>query len=161
MSFTLKQVSHHPMVMACHCEGSSWKFWGDVNIKSKFLGRSIQIDPVGLLTLEFDDGQVFQWSKVCFHMTSTRHSHPRCLLAADQLIFYHQVTTSVYNLILGKLYCDHYGTMSIDANQEYSCRIKFKEPSIINRNLHQVPCLPLLYNSSLFLCVGCAISGVV
>ncbi|KAI9114426.1 hypothetical protein K1719_014654 [Acacia pycnantha] len=109
--FISEKVSHHPMVMACHCEGSGWKFWGDVNIKSKFSGRSIQIDPVGLLTLEFDDGQVFRWSKV---------------------------TTSVYNLILGKLYCDHYGTMSIDANQEYSCRIKFKEPSIINRNPHQV-----------------------
>ena len=24
----------------------------------------IQLDPVGMLTLEFDDGEVFQWSKV-------------------------------------------------------------------------------------------------
>ncbi|KAI5010998.1 hypothetical protein ZWY2020_013135 [Hordeum vulgare] len=48
------------------------------------------------------------------------------------------VTTSIYNLILGKLYCDHYGTMRIQGNREYSCKLKFKEQSIIDRNPHQV-----------------------
>ncbi|XP_027903099.1 oxysterol-binding protein-related protein 1C isoform X1 [Vigna unguiculata] len=111
LRFFSEKVSHHPMIVACHCEGTGWKFWGDSNLKSKFWGRSIQLDPVGTLTLEFDDGEVFQWSKV---------------------------TTSIYNLILGKLYCDHYGTMRIEGNQEYSCKLKFKEQSIIDRNPHQV-----------------------
>ncbi|KAE8687346.1 Oxysterol-binding protein-related protein 2B [Hibiscus syriacus] len=57
-----------------------WKLWGDSNLKNKLWGRSIQLDPVGVLTLEFDNGEVFQWSKV---------------------------PTSIYNPILGKLYCDH------------------------------------------------------
>jgi hypothetical protein len=52
------------MIVACHCEGRGWKFWGDSNLKSKFWGRSIQLDPIGVLTLEFDDGEVFHWSKV-------------------------------------------------------------------------------------------------
>ena len=60
----LCQVSHHPMIVACHCEGTGWKFWADSNLKSKFWGRSIQLDPTGILTLEFDDGETFQWSKV-------------------------------------------------------------------------------------------------
>ncbi|XP_027367707.1 oxysterol-binding protein-related protein 1C-like isoform X2 [Abrus precatorius] len=111
LRFFSEKVSHHPMIVACHCEGTGWKFWGDSNLKSKFWGRSIQLDPVGILTLEFDDGEVFQWSKV---------------------------TTSIYNLILGKLYCDHYGTMRIQGNREYSCKLKFKEQSIIDRNPHQV-----------------------
>ncbi|KAK7351141.1 hypothetical protein VNO77_10368 [Canavalia gladiata] len=111
LRFFSEKVSHHPMIVACHCEGTGWKFWGDSNLKSKFWGRSIQLDPVGILTLEFDDGEVFQWTKV---------------------------TTSIYNLILGKLYCDHYGTMRIQGNQEYSCKLKFKEQSIIDRNPHQV-----------------------
>lgn len=64
---TTWQVSHHPMVVACHCEGTGWRFWADSNLKSKFWGRSIQLDPVGALTLEFDDGEVFQWSKVLSH----------------------------------------------------------------------------------------------
>ncbi|KAJ1439220.1 Pleckstrin-like proteiny domain [Sesbania bispinosa] len=109
--FISEKVSHHPMVVACYCQGTGWKFWGDSNLKSKFWGRSIQLDPVGILTLEFDDGEVFQWSKV---------------------------TTSIYNLILGKLYCDHYGTMRIQGNRDYSCKLKFKEQSIIDRNPHQV-----------------------
>jgi len=111
LRFFSEKVSHHPMVVACHCEGTGWRFWADSNLKSKFWGRSIQLDPVGALTLEFDDGEVFQWSKV---------------------------TTSIYNLILGKLYCDHYGTMRIQGNREYSCKLKFKEQSIIDRNPHQV-----------------------
>ncbi|PIA27181.1 hypothetical protein AQUCO_08200003v1 [Aquilegia coerulea] len=111
LRFFSEKVSHHPMIVACHCEGRGWKFWGDTNLKSKFWGRSIQLDPVGILTLEFDDGVVYQWSKV---------------------------TTSIYNLILGKLYCDHYGTMRLQANSEYSCKLKFKEQSIIDRNPHQV-----------------------
>jgi hypothetical protein len=53
------------MLIACHSEGKGWKFWGDSNVKSKFWGQSIQVDPVGVLTLEFDDGEIFQWSKVC------------------------------------------------------------------------------------------------
>ncbi|KAL2634717.1 hypothetical protein R1flu_006196 [Riccia fluitans] len=109
--FFSEKVSHHPMIVACHCEGRGWKFWGDSNLKSKFWGRSIQLDPVGTLTLQFDDGEEFQWSKV---------------------------TTSIYNLILGKLYVDHYGTMRIQGNQELSCKLKFKEQSIMDRNPHQV-----------------------
>ncbi|GAB2271554.1 Oxysterol-binding protein- protein 1C [Dionaea muscipula] len=111
LRFFSEKVSHHPMIVACHCEGTGWKLWGDSNLKSKFWGRSIQLDPVGLLTLEFDDGEVFQWSKV---------------------------TTSIYNLILGKLYCEHYGTMRIQGNRDLCCKLKFKEQSIIDRTPHQV-----------------------
>ncbi|XP_050365990.1 oxysterol-binding protein-related protein 1C-like [Argentina anserina] len=111
LRFFSEKVSHHPMIIACHCEGRGWKFYGDSNLKSKFWGRSIQLDPVGVLTLEFEDGEILQWSKV---------------------------TTSIYNLILGKLYCDHYGTMRIQGKHEYQCRLKFKEQSIIDRNPHQV-----------------------
>uniref|UniRef100_A0A0E0D5D1 PH domain-containing protein n=1 Tax=Oryza meridionalis TaxID=40149 RepID=A0A0E0D5D1_9ORYZ len=129
LRFFSEKVSHHPMVVACHCEGTGWRFWADSNLKSKFWGRSIQLDPVGVLTLEFDDGEVFQWSKV---------------------------TTSIYNLILGKLYCDHYGTMRIQGNNEYSCKLKFKEQSIIDRNPHQLTTL-----ESLVVAVDSEVQGVV
>ncbi|KAH7545129.1 hypothetical protein FEM48_Zijuj01G0060400 [Ziziphus jujuba var. spinosa] len=46
----------------------------------------------------------------------------------------HQLT----NLILGKLYCDHCGTMRIKGNHNYSCKLKFKEQSVIDQNPHQV-----------------------
>ncbi|TXG56152.1 hypothetical protein EZV62_017465 [Acer yangbiense] len=111
LRFFSEKVSHHPMIVACHCEGRGWKFWADSNLKGKFWGRSIQLDPVGILTLQFEDGETFQWSKV---------------------------TTSIYNIILGKIYCDHYGTMRIKGSGNYSCKLKFKEQSIIDRNPHQV-----------------------
>uniref|UniRef100_A0ACD5Y5P6 Uncharacterized protein n=1 Tax=Avena sativa TaxID=4498 RepID=A0ACD5Y5P6_AVESA len=109
--FFSEKVSHHPMVVACHCDGRGWKFWGDSNLKGKFWGRSIQLDPIGVLTLQFDDGETFQWSKV---------------------------TTSIYNIIIGKIYCDHYGTMHIKGSGHYTCKLKFKELSIIDQNPHQV-----------------------
>lgn len=99
------------MIVACHCESRGWKFWGDSNLKGKFWGRSIQLDPIGILTLQFEDGETFQWTKV---------------------------TTSIYNIIIGKIYCDHYGTMRIRGSGHYSCKLKFKEQSIIDRNPHQV-----------------------
>ncbi|KAK7295033.1 hypothetical protein RJT34_17936 [Clitoria ternatea] len=108
--FFSEKVSHHPTIFACHCEGRGWKFWADSNIRSKFRGGSIQLDPVGVLTLEFDDGEIFQWSKV---------------------------TTTIHNLILGKIYCDHHGNMDIHGNRQYSCRLKFKQKTILKRN-HQV-----------------------
>ncbi|KAK1378261.1 oxysterol-binding protein-related protein 2A [Heracleum sosnowskyi] len=111
LRFFSEKVSHHPTIIACHSEGKRWKFWGDSNLRSKFWGRSIQLDPVGTLTLEFDDGEIFQWSKV---------------------------TTTIYNLILGKLYCDHHGIMHISGNRQYSCKLKFKEQSILDRNPRQV-----------------------
>ncbi|XP_072981711.1 oxysterol-binding protein-related protein 1D [Typha angustifolia] len=111
LRFFSEKVSHHPMVVACHCEGKGWNFWGDSNLKGKFWGRSIQLDPIGILTLQFEDGETFQWSKV---------------------------TTSIYNIIIGKIYCDHYGTMRIRGSGQYSCKLKFKEQSIIDRNPHEV-----------------------
>lgn len=111
LRFFSEKVSHHPMTIACHCRGRGWVFWGDSTLKSRFWGRSIQLDPVGILTLEFDDGEVFQWSKV---------------------------TTTIYNLILGKISCDHFGVMHIKGNRLLSCKLKFKEQSIIERNPHQV-----------------------
>ncbi|KAL3368548.1 hypothetical protein AABB24_009418 [Solanum stoloniferum] len=111
LHFFSEKVSHHPMVVACHCEGRGWKFWADSNLKGKFWGRSIQLDPVGVLTLQFEDGETFQWSKV---------------------------TTSIYNIIIGKIYCDHYGAMRIKGSGKYSCKLKFKEQSIIDRNPHQI-----------------------
>lgn len=111
LRFFSEKVSHHPTIVACHCEGRGWKFWADSDLKGKFWGRSIQLDPVGVLTLQFDGGETFQWSKV---------------------------TTSIYNIILGKIYCDHYGTMRIKGSGSYSCKLKFKEQSIIDRNPHQV-----------------------
>ncbi|KAF3324696.1 oxysterol-binding protein-related protein 2A [Carex littledalei] len=109
--FISEKVSHHPMIIACHCEGQGWKLWGDGDLKSKFWGQSIHLDPVGVLTLEFDDGEIFTWCKV---------------------------KTIINNLILGKPYCNHHGTMKIKGNRQYFCEVKFKDQSLLERMPRQV-----------------------
>ncbi|CAL5362145.1 unnamed protein product [Camellia sinensis] len=103
------KVSQHPTVVACHCEGKGWKFWVTVTLEPNFGGHQFSLTLLELQ--EFDDGVVFQWSKV---------------------------TTSICNLILGKVYLNHYGTMHIRGNHQYSCKLKLKEQSILDRNPHQV-----------------------
>ena len=55
---------HHPTVIAAHGEGERWTFAGDAEVRSKFWGRSIELIPVGLIRLKFDDGDEYNWTKV-------------------------------------------------------------------------------------------------
>ncbi|GJP46901.1 hypothetical protein CLOM_g6151 [Closterium sp. NIES-68] len=104
-------VVHYPPMIAWHVDGTGWKFWGDVCPKIRFWGPSIQLDPVGVLTVQFDDGETYEWSNV---------------------------TVLIQNLILGKPFVEHYGTMRIKGNRGYSARLRFKERSTFDRNPHQV-----------------------
>ena len=103
--FISEKVSHHPTIIAAHAEGRGWTYQGDAEIKSKFWGRSIELKPEGVLQLDFDDGDSYTWNKV---------------------------TTSINNLILGKIYVDHGGVMKI-RNTAYNtvAKIRFKETSML------------------------------
>ncbi|TPX42136.1 hypothetical protein SeLEV6574_g05746 [Synchytrium endobioticum] len=93
-----EQTAHHPPVCACHCESPDYVFWTEVNVKSKFWGRSLELHPLG----------------VC-------HVKLPLFLGADSsnqdLVFEHyswrKVTTVVNNLIVGKLWVDHLGDMVV------------------------------------------------
>ncbi|KAH7521438.1 hypothetical protein FEM48_Zijuj07G0033200 [Ziziphus jujuba var. spinosa] len=77
------------------------------------------------------------------------HSKPAYILnilhlfGVREIFQWSKVTTSINNLILGKLYCDHRGTMHIQGNHNYSCKLKFKEQSIIDQNPHQEKLSPI------------------
>ncbi|RYP80572.1 hypothetical protein DL770_006174 [Monosporascus sp. CRB-9-2] len=45
--FFIEQVSHHPPIGAAHAESAKWTYWGEANVKSKFLGKSFDIHHVG------------------------------------------------------------------------------------------------------------------
>lgn len=101
----VEKVSHHPTIIALHSEGRRWVFQGDADVKSKFWGRSIELRPEGTLTVVFDDGDEYHWNKV---------------------------TTSVNNLILGKIYVDHGGVMRVrNINTGLAARVRFKETGIL------------------------------
>ncbi|KAH7536841.1 hypothetical protein FEM48_Zijuj03G0029100 [Ziziphus jujuba var. spinosa] len=87
-------------------------------------------------------------SKPCAYILNILH-----LFGVREIFQWSKVTTSINNLILEKLYCDHCSTMRIQGNHNYSCKLKFKEQSIIDQNPHQLlwkrskpPQFPTRYN---------------
>lgn len=42
-----EKVVHHPTVLAAVCEGVGWRVAADLEVKSKFWGRCIELIPVG------------------------------------------------------------------------------------------------------------------
>lgn len=47
-----EQVSHHPPISAFHADSPLFRFYGSIHPKLKFWGRSIEIQPKGIVTLE-------------------------------------------------------------------------------------------------------------
>ncbi|KAK2078356.1 hypothetical protein QBZ16_003196 [Prototheca wickerhamii] len=107
-----EKVVHHPTVLAMHAEGRAWTLDSDADVHSKFWGRSIELRPEGVQRLAFADGDVYVWNKV---------------------------TTSINNLVLGKIYVDHGGIMRVRGLRSGLCmRVRFKETGIFDRDPRQV-----------------------
>ncbi|KIW86700.1 uncharacterized protein Z519_12686 [Cladophialophora bantiana CBS 173.52] len=89
--FFIEQVSHHPPIGAAYAESARWDYWGESAVKSKFYGKSFDINPLGtwFLHLRPSDGgptELYTWKKV---------------------------TSSVVGIITGNPTVDNYGTMEI------------------------------------------------
>ncbi|KJE96930.1 hypothetical protein CAOG_09049 [Capsaspora owczarzaki ATCC 30864] len=94
-----EQVSHHPPISAMHTEGRGWTLWQDFGMISKFRGKYLQIVPVGITHLTFENGDHYTWRKV---------------------------TTTVHNIIVGKLWIDQHGEMEIvNHTTKERCSMKY------------------------------------
>ncbi|XP_013788509.2 oxysterol-binding protein 1-like [Limulus polyphemus] len=103
-----EQVSHHPPMLAQYCEGRGWTCWQEFSMSSKFRGKYLQIIPLGIAHLEF---------------TSTGHHYT-----------WRKVTTTVHNIIVGKLWVDHHGEMDIvNHTTGDKCHLKFIPYSYFSR----------------------------
>ncbi|KZS07572.1 Oxysterol-binding protein 1 [Daphnia magna] len=103
-----EQVSHHPPMVAQHCEGRGWRCWQEFTMSSKFRGKYLQVIPLGEYHLEFDgSGNHYTWRKV---------------------------TTTVHNIIVGKLWVDQSGEMDITNHVTGDkCHLKFIPYSYFSR----------------------------
>uniref|UniRef100_A0A1D1ZMT1 PH domain-containing protein n=1 Tax=Auxenochlorella protothecoides TaxID=3075 RepID=A0A1D1ZMT1_AUXPR len=107
-----EKVVHHPTVLVMRAEGRAWCLDADAEVRSKFWGRSIELRPEGVLRVRFADGDTYVWSKV---------------------------TTSINNLVLGKIYVDHGGIMRVRGlDSGLTARVRFKETGIFDRDPRQV-----------------------
>lgn len=104
-----EQVSHHPPMLAMHCKSKDWIVNSEFAISSKFRGKYLQINPIDSNHLEFP--------QLNYHYT------------------WHKVTTSVHNIIVGKLWIDNHGDMIItNHTTKDKCHLKFAPYSYFSRD---------------------------
>jgi hypothetical protein len=103
-----EQVSHHPPAAAQYATGKGWKLWQEFTMSSKFRGKYLQIVPLGIAHLEFESsGHHYTWRKV---------------------------TTTVHNIIVGRLWIDNYGEMGIENHKTGDkCHLKYIPYSYFSR----------------------------
>uniref|UniRef100_A0A915N9Z3 Oxysterol-binding protein n=1 Tax=Meloidogyne javanica TaxID=6303 RepID=A0A915N9Z3_MELJA len=80
-----EQVSHHPPAAAMHTEGVNWELSQEFMVASRFRGKYMSVIPTGYTQIKFKDGKA-------------------------NFIF-QKVTTTVHNIIVGRLWIDNHGTM--------------------------------------------------
>ncbi|EDV94496.1 oxysterol-binding protein 1 [Drosophila grimshawi] len=109
-----EQVSHHPPIAAVHCEGRDWITWQEFSMTSKFRGSYLQVNPIGGAYLAYpSSGRRYSWRRV---------------------------TTTVNNIIIGKLWVDLEGQMEIvgsNAAQGYRCVLNYIPYSYFGREVQR------------------------
>lgn len=97
-----EQVSHHPPISACIAQAASWEYFGEVDAKSSFKGKSFEITPVGVAHVHLRIPK--EWSP---------DSPPAPMFPGMVLEHYSwtKVTTSVSNFLFGSPIIDHFGEM--------------------------------------------------
>uniref|UniRef100_A0A0K0DF58 Oxysterol-binding protein n=1 Tax=Angiostrongylus cantonensis TaxID=6313 RepID=A0A0K0DF58_ANGCA len=105
-----EQVSHHPPAAAHHAEGSGWVMYQDFTMTSRFRGKYLSVIPVG-------------YTHIYFPGTKNHYS-------------YRKVTTTVHNIIVGKLWIDNHGEMEIiNHGTGDKCVVKFFPYSYFSREV--------------------------
>lgn len=113
-----EQVSHHPPIGAVIAESPRWDFYGESNVKSKFNGRSFDINPLG------------RWYVV---LRPNDDNNP------EELYSFRKVTSSVVGIITGSPVVDNYGDMEvINHNTGHKCILHFKSRGWRGANAYEV-----------------------
>ncbi|KAF1762022.1 hypothetical protein GCK72_010283 [Caenorhabditis remanei] len=103
-----EQVSHHPPAAAHHAEGCGWTMYQDFTMTSRFRGKYLSVIPIG-------------FTHVVFPSTNSHFS-------------YRKITTTVHNIIVGKLWIDNHGEMEItNHTTNEKCVLKFVPYSYFSR----------------------------
>ncbi|KAF1947546.1 oxysterol binding protein 1 [Clathrospora elynae] len=104
--FFIEQVSHHPPVGAAFAESKKWDYYGESAVKSKFYGKSFDINPLGTWFLRL---------------------RPTATGGKEELYTWKKVTSSVVGIITGNPVVDNYGPMEIrNWTTGEVCHIEFK-----------------------------------
>uniref|UniRef100_A0A452UN30 Oxysterol-binding protein n=1 Tax=Ursus maritimus TaxID=29073 RepID=A0A452UN30_URSMA len=106
-----EQVSHHPPSAAHYVFSKhGWSLWQEITISSKFRGKYLSIMPLGAIHLEFQaSGNHYVWRKS---------------------------TSTVHNIIVGKLWIDQTGDIEIvNHKTQDRCQLKFLPYSYFSKDV--------------------------
>lgn len=108
-----EQVSHHPPVSAFHATAPGYSFYGAVCPKLAFWGKSVEIVAKGVNTVELTGhGEIYTWENT---------------------------KGSVHNVIIGKLWIEHYGLMKVvNHTTGHHAELNFKKCTLLSREAHKV-----------------------
>lgn len=108
-----EQVSHHPPISAFYVESPNYKFHGSIHPKLKFWGKSVEVNPKGILTLELKNhNETYTWSNI---------------------------NCCVHNVIVGKLWVEHYGVQEIqNHNTKHKAVLNYKQGGWFGKDLNKV-----------------------
>ncbi|GAA5934756.1 OSBP family protein [Sporobolomyces koalae] len=113
-----EQVCHHPPISACIAQSPSWEYFGSVDAKSKFMGKSFEIRPTGVAHVNLRIPK--EWAP----------DYPPTATVPDLVEEHYswtKVTTSVSNFLLGNPIIDHYGDMVVTNHRTgETCTLTFK-----------------------------------
>lgn len=106
-------MSHHPPVSAFHADSPHFKFSGSIHPKLKFWGKSVEIQPKGVVTVQLTKwNEAYTWTNV---------------------------NCCVHNIIVGKMWIEQYGTMEIVNKQNgLKAVLTFKPAGWASKDLHRV-----------------------
>ncbi|MCJ1479107.1 hypothetical protein MMC13_007791 [Lambiella insularis] len=114
--FFIEQVSHHPPIGAAWAESSKWDYYGESAVKSKFYGKSFDINHLGTWFLRL-----------------------RPTSGGDELYSWKKPTSSVIGIIAGSPTVDLYGTMEIkNWKTGETCILEFKPRGWTASSAYQV-----------------------
>lgn len=110
--FFIEQVSHHPPIGAAYAESARWDYYGESSVKSKFYGKSFDINPLGTWFLRLRPNGV----------TNPDGSQ------YEELYTWKKVTSSVVGIITGNPTVDNYGLMEVkNWTTGETCVLDFKQ----------------------------------
>ncbi|XP_056285291.1 oxysterol-binding protein-related protein 7 isoform X2 [Pseudoliparis swirei] len=93
-----EQVCHHPPISACHADSENFSFWQDQRWKNKFWGKSLEIQPTGMVNITLPRyGDHYEWNKV---------------------------VTCIHNVLSQQRYLEHYGEVTIRNLKSNVCTCK-------------------------------------
>ncbi|XP_065220938.1 oxysterol-binding protein-related protein 1 [Planococcus citri] len=108
-----EQVSHHPPISAFHAENEVFSFHGSIYPKPKLWGKNIEIQPEGIVTAELK-----KW---------------------DEAYTWSNVTCSVHNVVVGKIWIEQSGTMEITNHKTgHRAVLNFKSSGWFSKDMNRV-----------------------